>query len=145
MPLRVEKLEFVKNVHTHLQRFHHNWEKNKEQLGNVFQCLIDRFSYKKEDRYDRAELLGKFSMKWNKKQLDDAFNSLKHMLNRDDYYFYTEALGAITVKMSGKQFDRAFNYLISELDCERRNIYIDKYAYLLDEIAQKLDKKQMNI
>ncbi|ETO06575.1 hypothetical protein RFI_30817, partial [Reticulomyxa filosa] len=115
------------------------------QLGNVFQCLINQFSYKKEDRYNRAKLLGKLSMKWNKKQLDDAFDSLEDMLNEDDYYFYTEGLGAIIVKMSGKQFDRAFNYLISELDCERRNIYIDKYAYLLDEIAQKLDKKQMNI
>ncbi|ETO33649.1 hypothetical protein RFI_03453, partial [Reticulomyxa filosa] len=92
-----------------------------------------------------AELLGKLSMKWNEKQLNDAFNSLKDMLNEDDDWEYRKALETITVKLSGKQFDNAFNYFISRLYCEEIHIYDDKYANLLKEIAQKLNEKQMSI
>ncbi|ETO00985.1 hypothetical protein RFI_36455, partial [Reticulomyxa filosa] len=45
------------------------------QLGDVFQCFIHRLSDEKEHKYNRekcAELLGKISMKWNDKQLNDA-------------------------------------------------------------------------
>ncbi|ETO01253.1 hypothetical protein RFI_36187, partial [Reticulomyxa filosa] len=82
-----------------------------------------------EDKYNRvkcAKLLGKLSMKWNEKQLNDAFNSLK-----DNHYFYKEALETITMKLSGKQFDNAFNCFISRFNCEG--------------IAQELDEKQLNI
>ncbi|ETO02605.1 hypothetical protein RFI_34813 [Reticulomyxa filosa] len=60
----------------------------EEQLGDIFQCLINRLSDEKEDKYDCrrcAESLGKLSMKWNEKQLNDAFNSLKDMFNKNDY------------------------------------------------------------
>ncbi|ETN98011.1 hypothetical protein RFI_39511, partial [Reticulomyxa filosa] len=68
-----------------------------------------------------ARLLGKLSMKWNEKQLNDAFNSLKDMLNKGPNW---------NLKLSGKQFGNAFNYLISRSSCK--------------EIAQKLDEKQLN-
>ncbi|ETN97213.1 hypothetical protein RFI_40318, partial [Reticulomyxa filosa] len=72
----------------------------EEHLDDVFQCFIHRLSDEKEDRNNRrdcARSLGKLSMKWNEKQLNDAFNSLKDMLNQD-YYFeeYREALETIT-------------------------------------------------
>ncbi|ETN97253.1 hypothetical protein RFI_40278, partial [Reticulomyxa filosa] len=60
------------------------------QLGDVFRCLINRLSDEMEDKENRencAELLGKLSMKWNEKQLNDAFNSLKDMLNKDDCWW----------------------------------------------------------
>ncbi|ETO06064.1 hypothetical protein RFI_31332 [Reticulomyxa filosa] len=83
-------------------------------------------------------------MKWNEKQLNHAFNYLKRMLNQDDDWNYIETLAAITVKLSGKQFDNAFNYFISGFNCEERYTY-DRYAGLLERIAQRLDEKQMNI
>ncbi|ETN99732.1 hypothetical protein RFI_37736 [Reticulomyxa filosa] len=116
----------------------------EEQLGDVFQCLIDRLSDEKEAENKRikcAKLLGKFSMKWNEKQLNDAFNSLKDMSNKDDDWKYRESLGTITVKLSGKQFDNAFNYFISRSNREKGHRYCD----LLYRIAQRLDEKQMNI
>ncbi|ETO34044.1 hypothetical protein RFI_03050, partial [Reticulomyxa filosa] len=105
------------------------------QLDNVFQCLINRLCDEKENGYNRgrcaqllekfsmkwndkqlddedannrtkcAKLLGKLSMKWNEKQLNDSFDSLKDMLNEDDYWEYGKVLETITVKLSGKQFD----------------------------------------
>ncbi|ETO07346.1 hypothetical protein RFI_30045 [Reticulomyxa filosa] len=77
------------------------------------------------------------------KQLNDAFNSLKDMLNEDDYWEYGKALETITVKLSGKQFDNAFNYFINRFNWEC--IYGDNYAFLLYEIAQRLNERQMNI
>ncbi|ETN99416.1 hypothetical protein RFI_38065 [Reticulomyxa filosa] len=103
------------------------------QLDNVFQCLINGLFDEKEEEYNRkncAQLLGKLSMKWNEQQLNDAFNSLKFMLNEE--------------KLSGKQFVNAFKYFISRFNCGEY-IYNDKYANLLEEIAQRLDEKQMNI
>ncbi|ETN97222.1 hypothetical protein RFI_40309, partial [Reticulomyxa filosa] len=92
----------------------------EEQLGDVFQCLINRLSDEKEDERNRAkcaELLGKLSMKWNEKQLNDAFNPLKDMLNKNgDWKFNCEGIHKL-----------------------------DKYADLLKRIAQRLDEKQMNI
>ncbi|ETO04583.1 hypothetical protein RFI_32815 [Reticulomyxa filosa] len=60
----------------------------EKKLGDVFQCLINRLSDEKEKEYNRgrcAELLEKLSIKWNEKQLDDAFNSLKDIFNK--YYY----------------------------------------------------------
>ncbi|ETO02824.1 hypothetical protein RFI_34589, partial [Reticulomyxa filosa] len=117
------------------------------QLGDVFQCLINRLSDEKEDKDNCrkcAQLLGKFSMKWNEKQLNDTFNSLKDMPNKDDYETYREALETITVKLSGKQFDNALNYLIDRLNWEEIH-KLDNYAGLLYRIAQRLDEKQINI
>ncbi|ETN97534.1 hypothetical protein RFI_39995, partial [Reticulomyxa filosa] len=109
------------------------------QLGAVFQCLIYRLSDHNEyDRVKCAELLGKLSMKWNEKQLNDAFNSLKNK------GMCGKALETITVKLSVEQFDNAFNYFISRFDCKKDSSH-DKYADLLKEIAQRLDEKQMNI
>ncbi|ETO02683.1 hypothetical protein RFI_34730, partial [Reticulomyxa filosa] len=91
----------------------------EEQLCDVFQCLINRLSDEKAAENNRrkcAELLGKLSMKWNEKQLNDAFNSLKDMLNKDD------------------RFNREETY--------KNN---DKYADLFERIAQRLDEKQMKI
>ncbi|ETN99635.1 hypothetical protein RFI_37835, partial [Reticulomyxa filosa] len=106
----------------------------EEQLGDVFQCLINRLSDEKEEKYNRgrcAELLGKLSMKWNEKQLNDAFNSLKDAPNYEDYYWqYEKAHKAIIVKLSGKQFYNALGYSINKFN---------------REIAQRLDEKQMNI
>ncbi|ETO02764.1 hypothetical protein RFI_34649, partial [Reticulomyxa filosa] len=71
----------------------------EEQLGDVFQCFIHRLSDEKEDKNNRrkcAQLLGKLSMKWNEKQLNDAFNSLKDMLNQDYCGTYRKALETIT-------------------------------------------------
>ncbi|ETN97477.1 hypothetical protein RFI_40052, partial [Reticulomyxa filosa] len=93
----------------------------EEQLGDVFQRLINRLSDEKENNTNRircAQSLEKLSMKWNDKQLNDAFNSLKDMLNKDDYNLF---------------------------NCEERYMYDDKYAYLLYGIAQRLDENQMNI
>ncbi|ETO02993.1 hypothetical protein RFI_34417 [Reticulomyxa filosa] len=73
-----------------------------------------------ENEYNRkncAELLGELSMKWNEKQLNDAFNSLKDMFNKDYHWRYI-ALETIEVKLSGEQFDNAFNYFINRLNCE---------------------------
>ncbi|ETN99830.1 hypothetical protein RFI_37637, partial [Reticulomyxa filosa] len=75
-----------------------------KQLDNAFQCdvfqrLINGLSDEKEYKFNRAkcaQLLGKLSMKWNEKQLNDAFNSLKDMLNQDDNWRYIEALETIT-------------------------------------------------
>ncbi|ETO02922.1 hypothetical protein RFI_34491, partial [Reticulomyxa filosa] len=120
----------------------------EEQLGDVFQCLINRLSDEKENEYYRekcAQLLGKFSMKWNEKQLKDAFNSLKDMPNKDYDWTYREALETITVNLSGKQFDNAFNYLIRKLNCENEYWYKDEHVGLLERIAQRSDEKQMNI
>ncbi|ETO33648.1 hypothetical protein RFI_03454 [Reticulomyxa filosa] len=104
-----------------------------EQLGDVIQCSINRLSDEKENGYNRgryAELLEKLSTKWNEKQLNDAFNSLKDIFNKNDWYI--EALETMTVKFA-KQFDHAFNYFIS------------RFKYLLKRIAQRLDEKRMNI
>ncbi|ETN98781.1 hypothetical protein RFI_38706, partial [Reticulomyxa filosa] len=97
--------------------------------------LIDRLSDEQEDEDNRNywRILNKMEYK----QLNDAFNSLKYMLNKDDYWKYREALGTITLKLSGKQFDNAFNYLIYE----EKNTYVD----LLKMIVQRLDEKQMDI
>ncbi|ETO11492.1 hypothetical protein RFI_25885 [Reticulomyxa filosa] len=112
----------------------------EEQLDNVFQCLINGLFDEKEEEYNRkncAQLLGKLSMKWNKQQLNTAFNSLSITLNKGYYWTYKEALETITMKFSGKQFVNVFNYLIS--------VFNDKYANLLEEISQRLDEKQINI
>ncbi|ETO03100.1 hypothetical protein RFI_34310 [Reticulomyxa filosa] len=127
----------------------------EEQLGNVFQCFIHRLSDEKKDTRNRrkcAELLGKLSMKWNEKQLDNAFNSLKDIFNKEQLTLkdmrnkkqlilkdihnkenlvgtYREALKTITVEL--------FN-------CEGY-IYHYEYADLLYGIAQRLDEKQMNM
>ncbi|ETN98628.1 hypothetical protein RFI_38864, partial [Reticulomyxa filosa] len=106
----------------------------EEQLDDVFQFFINRLSDEKEHQDNRrkcAELLGKLSMKWNEKQLNDAFNSLKDMFKKDYDRTYREALETITVKLSGKQFDNAFNYFISRFNDKEIYMYNDKYADLL--------------
>ncbi|ETN99425.1 hypothetical protein RFI_38049, partial [Reticulomyxa filosa] len=114
----------------------------EEQLGDVFKYLIDRLSDGEEDDNNHrkcANLIGKISMKWNEKQLIDAFNSLINI-----FINVNEAIAAITVKLPERQFGNAFNYFISRLNCEKSSIY-DKYANLLKMTAQRLDEKQMNI
>ncbi|ETO02890.1 hypothetical protein RFI_34523, partial [Reticulomyxa filosa] len=144
-------------VHIYPSYFHKTKDRNDEtdatqfimklkegQLGDIFQYLIGRLSDKKENVYNRgscAELLGELSMKWNEEQLNDAFNSLKYMLNKDNYGTYRKALETITVKLSGKQLNNAFNYFVNRLNCKGRYIYDD----LLERIAQRLDEKQVDI
>ncbi|ETN99796.1 hypothetical protein RFI_37671, partial [Reticulomyxa filosa] len=130
-------------VHTHLQRFHHNWEENswimhsnvsfidatqflmklKEgQLGDVFQCFISRLSDEKEDEYNRrkcAELLGKLSMKWNENQLERVFNALifvsKHSMNTNNDKDKDESLVKLLQLTSTKLNDEQLYLLVIHL------------------------------
>ncbi|ETO03056.1 hypothetical protein RFI_34354, partial [Reticulomyxa filosa] len=89
------------------------------QLDHVFKCLIGQLS--DEEEYDGvriqcAESIGKISMKWNEKQLIDAFNSLIDIFvdaSCSESEAVHEAIAAITVKLPEIQFDNAFNYLIN--------------------------------
>ncbi|ETN99568.1 hypothetical protein RFI_37902, partial [Reticulomyxa filosa] len=67
-----------KQLDNALQRLIHGFPSyfynNEEQLGDVFQCLINGLSDENESKDNCrkcAQLLGKFSMKWNEKQLND--------------------------------------------------------------------------
>ncbi|ETO05787.1 hypothetical protein RFI_31605 [Reticulomyxa filosa] len=81
MPLRVEKLQFVMDVHMHLQRFHHNCEENSwimhkwsdKKLDITVQCLIDGFQNINEYDHDIFRYLPKgIAMKLNETQIDSV-------------------------------------------------------------------------
>ncbi|ETO00960.1 hypothetical protein RFI_36480 [Reticulomyxa filosa] len=99
----------------------------EEQLDDVFKCVIGRLSNEKENDdilIQCVKLIGNFSMKWNERQLIDAFNSLIDIFNDidssySDFRDVYNAIAAITVKLPGRQFDGAFNYLISRLELRR--------------------------
>ncbi|ETO03668.1 NTPase, partial [Reticulomyxa filosa] len=123
----------------------------EEQLDRVFKCWINRLPDKNNfERQRCANFLETFSMKWNEKQLNDAFNSLMDRLNdkSENEYMHEACISpllTIAVKLGKKQTNDAFNYLMNGLNNENEDGYLRKECIRsLLTIAVKLDGKQFD-